>query len=276
MRAQQFVILFAFSTFPVIANAQTIANAGPDQETCFDTTSMQANTPLPTETGMWSLTSGMVTITDPSDPSTSVTGIYFGQNVLTWTIITPVDTTADQVSITRYEVDPPIPNAGPDQTIYAPPFSATMGAAPPIAPQVCTWSLIQGTGLFSNPNDPYATVTDLSEGENILRWTSDSGPCFQLISDDVVITVELSTSIGADANDRPVAMWFDNASGLLRIVGDVQANSLSIVNALGQRVETPARISAGAVDLSGLPSGNYSATATISGIRRTLRFVVGR
>jgi len=256
--------------------AQTIANAGPDQETCFDTSSMQANTPLPTEIGFWALSSGTATITDASDPMTTVTGIDFGQSVLRWTIITSVDTSTDQVSIMRYYADPAIPYAGPDQTLIAPPFSATMGAAPPIFPQVCTWSVIQGTGVFSNPNSYYATVTDLSLGANIFRWTSDSGICHPLSTDDVVITVELSTSIGVDANNRSVAMWFDNASGVLRIVGDVQANSISILNSLGQAIELRTKPTSGTLDLSALQPGSYFATATIRGTRKILRFVVKR
>ena len=277
MHVQAFTILLAFALCPFIASeAQTIANAGPDQGTCFDTTSMQANTPLPTELGYWTLTSGSATIADASDPTTFVTGIDYGQNVLTWTIITLVDTTADQVSITRYWVDPGIPNAGPDQMILAPPFTATMMATQPIFPQVCTWSLVQGTGTISNPTHPYSQVSDLGVGMNVFQWTCDNSPCNPPGVDEVVITVQLSTSIGVDANNHPVAMWFDQASGVLKIVGDVQANSLSIVNALGQRVETHARPSAGSLDLSGLPPGSYAATATFSGTRRTLRFVVER
>ena len=91
-----------------------------------------------------------------------------------------------------------------------------------------------------------------------------------------MITVELSTAIDGAVNNRPVAMWFDQASGVLNFVGDVQANSLSIVNALGQRVDMSSRSSTGSLDLSGLASGFYSATAIISGERRTLRFVVAR
>lgn len=276
MRAQQFVILFALSTFPVIARAQTIANAGPDQDICLDTTTMQANTPLPTETGFWTLTSGSVTITDASDPTTTLSDIDHTQNVLTWTIITPVDTTSDQVNITRYWVDPGMANAGPDQTILGPPFTATMMATQPIFPQICTWSLVQGAGTISNPTHPYSLVTDLGVGANVFQWTCDNSPCNPPGVDFVVINMELSTSIGVDANDRPVAMWFDQASGLLRIVGDVQANSLSIINVLGQRVDTYATPSAGSLDLSDLPSGSYSATVTVSGERRALRFVVER
>ena len=138
------------------------------------------------------------------------------------------------------------------------------------------WSVIQGTGTFSNVNDPFATVTDLSLGVNIFRWTSDIGPCFQLLSDDVEINVELANSVGAVANDSPVVMWFDNNSGVLRIAGDVQANFFSIVNAVGQQVAIRATPHDGSLDLSDLPSGNYSAIAYIDGERRTIRFVVMR
>ncbi len=276
MRAQLFLIPIAFTFCPFVARTQTIANAGPDQSICLDTTTLQANTPLPTETGFWTLTSGSVTITDASDPTTTLSNIDHTQNVLTWTIITPVDTTSDQVSITRFWVDPGMANAGPDQTILGPPFTATMMATQPIFPQVCTWSLVQGAGTISNPTHPYSLVTDLGVGMNVFQWTCDNSPCNPPGVDFIVINMELSTSIGADADHRPVAMWFDGTSSVLRVVGDVQAHSLSIVNALGQAVTVRARPSDGTLDLSYLSPGCYYATARISGERRTVRFVVIR
>jgi len=278
MRPHSTTLLLAIAicaSASISTKAQTIADAGPDQDICLDTTTMQANMPLPTEIGFWSLTSGSLTITDVSDPTTTLSEIDHTQNVLTWTIITPSDTTTDQVSIIRYWVDPAPADAGPDQTIYAPPFSTTMNATTHF-PQVCMWSLVQGTGTVSNPTGHNSSVSDLGLGANVFQWTCDNAPCNGPGVDQVVITVELSTSIGAGTNNHPVAMWFDHTSNMLKLAGDVQANSITIVNAVGQTIELRAKPTAGSLDLNALEPGTYIATARIGGERKVSRFVVER
>lgn len=237
---------------------------------------MQANAPLPQDTAFWSLVSGSATIVDAPDPLTSVTDIAIGVNVLAWTIITPLDTTTDPVSIVRYEYDPAFADAGPNQLIYAPPFSATLNASPPIFPQVCSWSVIQGPAAISNPNDPQATASSLGLGENIFQWTCPGPPCTALNADQVVITVEMATSVGTIANGGPPALWFDNGLGVLHMAGDVQPGSLTVVNGTGQFVPVRADRAGATADLSDLPPGCYAAMAIISEERKTLRFVVNR
>ena len=229
---------------------------------------------MPQDTAFWSLVSGSATIVDASDPLTSVTDIGIGVNVLAWTIITPLDTTTDPVSIVRYEYDPAFADAGPNQLIYAPPFSATLNASPPFFPQVCSWSVIQGPAAISNPNDPQATASSLGLGENIFQWTCPGPPCTALNADQVVITVQLATTIGVDAGGRTIGMWFDSTADLLRMVGDLPISSLSVINATGQLVALHSSPTSVTTDVSALPTGSYTATARIGAEVITLRFVV--
>ena len=63
----------------------TTAVAGPDQTLCSSSTTLAGNTPV-TGTGQWSLVSGTATITTPSNPASTITGMGNGNIVLRWTI----------------------------------------------------------------------------------------------------------------------------------------------------------------------------------------------
>lgn len=79
------------------------ANAGPDQSFSCGTTSttLAANAATAGSTGSWSVVSGTATITNPSSPTSTVTGLVAGCAVLRWTITGPTGcaTTTDDVSI---------------------------------------------------------------------------------------------------------------------------------------------------------------------------------
>lgn len=92
--------------------------------------------------------------------------------------------TATQV-ITVYR-NPSPSNAGPDQTVGV---NNTVLAATNPAFGTGTWTVIAGSGTFSNANDPSATVTGLSPGINTFRWTVTNGPC-TANSNDVNITFD--------------------------------------------------------------------------------------
>jgi len=112
----------------VQANAQ--ANAGPDQEVCGTSTTLQANPPIPGDSGFWSLISGNATFVDATDALTTVTTLAFGENVLLWNYTDAGGTTTtDQVSIWAFDPLAPAANAGPDQTIVGPPFTAQLAGS---------------------------------------------------------------------------------------------------------------------------------------------------
>ena len=77
----------------------TIAAAGSDQTVCASSTTLAGNTA--TEgTGTWTKTSGTATISDPSSPTSGLTGIS-GTAILKWTIATAnCGSSFDEVSIT--------------------------------------------------------------------------------------------------------------------------------------------------------------------------------
>lgn len=86
-------------------------------------------------------------------------------------------------SITVFN-NPSVANAGTNQVINTP--NATLaGNTPTIGSG--TWTVVNGTGTFSNATDPTATVTGLSPGTNTFRWTIANGPCTASSSDVTIV-----------------------------------------------------------------------------------------
>ena len=91
-------------TFPasVTIPVPTVASAGPDQNLCINSTTLSGSVPGTGESGQWTLISGSGTITDSTNPTTTVTSLGFGTNTFRWTITTtigPCPTRQDDVSI---------------------------------------------------------------------------------------------------------------------------------------------------------------------------------
>ena len=82
----------------------------------------------------------------------------------------------------------PTANAGPDQELTFV-FTATLDAAEPGENSTGTWSVQEGTGTFIDPNNAKTTVTDLSQGENLLLWTVSNSVC-PPATDELLITVK--------------------------------------------------------------------------------------
>jgi hypothetical protein len=77
------------------------ANAGPDIAQSLPTFTMTAQAPT-TGTGIWTLQSGTATITTPSSPTTTVTGVPIGTSAtLRWTVTSGSCTTNDAVVLTQ-------------------------------------------------------------------------------------------------------------------------------------------------------------------------------
>jgi len=55
--------------------------------------------------------------------------------------------------------------------------------------------------IFSDENDPLATVTNLPVGETVLVWTINNGPCAAPTADEVAITIYNDTLAPANAGD---------------------------------------------------------------------------
>jgi gliding motility-associated-like protein len=113
-------------------------------------------------------------------PTAATPGTWYikGTTTAGYSTIKPVTITANQM---------PVADAGPDRVLeYL--FSTEMSAAPLNVNETGTWSIFEGSGVFSHPNASETTVSGLDLGENILLWRVSNGVC--PYSDDyVTITV---------------------------------------------------------------------------------------
>ncbi|MBS1583206.1 MAG: gliding motility-associated C-terminal domain-containing protein [Bacteroidetes bacterium] len=183
------------------------ANAGPDQQLCTPTTATTlAGSPLTfPATGTWTLVQGTGTIANAGSPTSTVSGLSVGENIFEWTVnngpcANPV--TTDRVSIFVFDANNPNANAGPDQSLCTPTVTATLAGNTPTFPATGTWTLVQGTGTFTNAADPATTVSGLSVGENIFRWTVNNGPCANGVTSDLV-SIFLFDANNPNANAGP-------------------------------------------------------------------------
>ena len=179
------------------------ASAGPDQELCTPAsgTTLQGSTLTGPATGTWTVVQGSAQVADAGDPGTAVTGLTIGTTVLVWTVGNgPCGTTSDTVQVILYDGTMPDAAAGADQSFCTPFTEATLAATPTTGPAQGTWSVAQGTGVFSDVHDPNAVVTGAGIGENIYEWAVYNGPCANgNTSDQVAIFVYDAENPVADA-----------------------------------------------------------------------------
>ncbi|HOY94471.1 MAG TPA: T9SS type A sorting domain-containing protein [Catalimonadaceae bacterium] len=180
-------------------NSVSLSIAGIDQNLCTSTATLSGNVPQ-AGTGLWTLVSGTGTITNPSDPNTTVTGLGNGANVFRWTITNiPCAASADEVVIST-TLSAVTANAGTDQTVCGS-VSQLIGNNPGTGTGV--WALVSGSGNITNPNGSLTSVTGLGAGVNVFSWTVTSGVC-QPSVDQVQITV-VNNPVAANAgNDQTI------------------------------------------------------------------------
>jgi len=126
---------------------------------------------------------------------------------------------------------PTTANAGPDQNVCG--SSATLAANTPSV-GTGTWSVVSGSGSFTNSHDPNTTVTGLSAGANVLRWTITNGACSS--ADEVTINSSSAGTVSALGNANvwvglknsdDVGTKFDFLAAVLKngvVVGSGQIN----------------------------------------------------
>ncbi|MBF4464289.1 gliding motility-associated C-terminal domain-containing protein [Flavobacterium sp. LC2016-12] len=183
-----------------IAPDITTATAGPDQSVCSSTVTVTGNTPAAGETGLWEFVSGGdgPVITNPSSPTTTITGLTSGSWVYKWTISRGAcPASSDSVQINS-DIPPSTAVAGPDQTTCNN-STVTLAATPPTVGSGI-WSLISGPNspVFSNVRSATSTLSNLITGEYILEWTTYTGIVCPESKDRTTIKVTEAAAAGSD------------------------------------------------------------------------------
>lgn len=183
-----------------IAPTITVAQAGPDQNICGTIATLTGNTPAAGETGLWEFVSGGdgPVITDPSSPTTTITGLTNGSWVYKWTISRGACTASSDSVQLNMALAPSQAIAGPDQVTCSQ-STVTLAATPPTVGRGI-WTLLSGPNLpvFSNAGSATSTLSNLITGEYILEWTTYTGIVCPESKDQVTIKVTEPAAAGTD------------------------------------------------------------------------------
>jgi gliding motility-associated-like protein len=220
------------------------ANAGADQTICAGTSALSATAPL-LGTGRWSIISGSGLLADSTLPNSAVTELGAGINIFRWTVSNgacPVST--DEITITRF-APPSLANAGPNQLICG-----TQTGLQAEAPVIGTgsWSLISGSGTFSDTAAFNTLVIGLAAGDNVFRWTITNGIC-AASTDDIVITRNQSPAAADAGSGQQICADFTALGAAIPPVG---TGAWSLVSGSGTISDTLNANSA----VTGLAPGN--------------------
>lgn len=199
----------------VYPNDHPAADAGDDVEMCFpiNDTVLTANTPIVPAVGFWTLIQGSGTIESVNNPTTALTDMAVGDNLLVWTILNgPCENgvLTDTVLVKVFPENPQIANAGLDQFLCTPENQVLMTATAPVAPSYGFWEVVSLGGLLLDSTNATAEVSFLAVGEHILQWHVYNGPCDPESVDPITILVNDSTAAPADAGPDQMLCAPDN------------------------------------------------------------------
>jgi len=210
-------VIFLVDTGNPPPNQPPAVNAGADQTVTLPAAASLAGAVtddgLPNPPGAVTLTwttvsgPGTVTFANANLASTTATFSAAGAYVLRLTASDSVLTTSDDVAVTvnpQIVNQPPLVNAGPDQTITLPATASLSGTVTddglpnPPATVTTTWTTVSGPGTvtFANAGARATTATFSAAGSYVLRLTASDGALSA--SDDVAVTVT------AQVNKAPV------------------------------------------------------------------------
>ena len=207
------VRFLGYAQCPVPVNQPPVANAGPDQTITLPATAtlngIVTDDGLPTGSTLavnWSALSGPGTVSfgDPRRASTTASFSQAGVYVLRLSASDSQFTATDEVTVTvKAANQPPVVNAGPDQTITLPNGAQLNGMAtddglPAGSTLNVTWSAVSGPGTvtFANPAATVTTASFSKAGVYVLRLTASDS---QLTAAD-----EVTVTVNAPVNQPPV------------------------------------------------------------------------
>ena len=171
------------------------AQAGMDQLICNDNTATLQGNPPQYGYGLWTIVSGSGDITDPTNPSTTVTNLTSGENIFQWTITSPYgcNPSSDQVTITVGSPAPSITSNAPlceGSTLHLGLIDSTLYVT-------FEWIDPSGNNIGNNPSVIIPNITVAQAGTYSVI-TTDSYGCQKADSTEVVVFPAESADAGPD------------------------------------------------------------------------------
>ncbi len=230
----------------VVYASPTVANAGSDFHSClYAPLNLAGNTPT-VGTGVWTQIAGnTAVISSPTSPTTAILGTDVGSYTFRWTITNgPCNPSTDDVVVT-IDNTPTMPNAGTDQEVCNATTFTLAGNA--ITVGTGSWSQISGpnTATITNASLATSTVTNVTTGTYVFRWTATNGACTQYDETKIINDVPPTT-----ANAGPDQTICSTSATMA-------ADAVTVGSGLWTKISGP---SGGAITTPGSP------TTTITGI----------
>jgi gliding motility-associated-like protein len=168
--------------------------AGEDIKTCLDHVILNANNPS-VGTGEWSVIggSGTAVFVNSTSANSEVKNLDQGKNILRWTIRNFSCISTSELTVTNNA--PSVAFAGGDQNLCV--NTTTLSAKLPLV-GIGEWSVLSGSGSFSDTALFNTKVNNVGVGTNTYRWTIKNADCSS--TDEVVITNNkpINTFAGTD------------------------------------------------------------------------------
>ncbi|MCF6365682.1 MAG: T9SS type A sorting domain-containing protein [Bacteroidales bacterium] len=259
------------TTYNDIIVTQIFAYAGEDQLVCTNNITLEGNIPGNGYSGLWSVVSGTGNIISPTFYNTEVQNIDFLNNIFQWSVISPECIISDYVYVYN---DMVTADAGTDQEIET--LDTYLNAVMPFNTNTELWSVISGSGTFTDDTDPGTYVSGLSEGENIFRWTVSNDNCSDF--DDVTVRYIYNNGGGTyinDINDN-FRIYPNPNSGKFNIEkNDNTAFNIEISDLYGKLIYFEENISENnkTINLLNVPAGIYFLKITSGKSKRTIKIV---
>ena len=183
-----------------------LANAGPDQTVCADTTTLTANAPT-IGTGTWEIISGAGgAFSDASAPNSEFTGAEGTTYTLRWNLVNGICLTFDNITVTFKEQ--PIATATDqdvcgDTTTLDGGHNGVVGTIPTFANG--TWTITgvaDGAGVLADPTNPTTAFSGTIGQTYTLRWEITNPPCTDSFVDVNIQFVTPPTTPDAGVDDN--------------------------------------------------------------------------
>ncbi len=171
----------------------SLARPGDAQQLCEETaTNLLAETPI-VGVGTWSTSSAGITINDPNDPGSTVTGLATGTQTFTWQVDNGACIgTPENVTVEVFNAPSPAITEG--DKLICDEISTPVSANTPVV-GTGEWRVVSGTATIDSDDDPATTITGLvPETEVVLSWTISNGTCVEE-TDQLLIQVGASPSL---------------------------------------------------------------------------------
>ncbi len=169
------------------------ATAGNDATTCTGNWTLQGNNPVSTAMGTWTIIDGTCTIDNVNSCNSQISDIPTGTSVtLKWTVTDGTNTKFDEVVITNSAATVTVAQ---DEITTTQASVSVTGNDP--ATGTGTWIALSPVDLeFSSENSATTNVSNLSWGDNYVKWQINNGICTNYAN--ITITREVSANAGSD------------------------------------------------------------------------------